>query len=562
MGDERNRLQWIRPTLLLFGIFILALGLRSQIAAIPFERDEGEYAYIAQRWLEGELPYRGSFDQKPPGVFAVYAVCQRLFGESPAAIHWLAQVCGLGTLACVFWLGWRLYSLAAGACAALLCTFLLSDPNVTGQAANTEVFMILPLTVALLAALTARERGSAAWALATGLLCGGAILFKQVAWANTAFIGLYFLVCGGPSRWRLFAAFAIGFALVLLVVAGYFAASGTWEPFYDCVIGFNLKYSGIIPISRYPSAFAQGLGEVLLTAWPIYAVAGATLLGMTAVALRRGWRAVPGADRLLIAWLLFSYAGVATGGYFRDHYFIQALPALALLAGRGIARLGRALAPAAEDGPWPYLVATALVAYGVWNERLYYFPGSPANKSVNVYGDVLFAEAIPVARFIAERSTSSERIFVLGSEPEVYYYARRQAATRYIFMHPLIWPSPDTRERQAVVLEQLSRTPPDWIVTVFVPHSFAIYRQTPLDLFVGVRRLLRDAYEVAGYVRPGPEGAPGNEIVAGAPAVRRWNEQPLWYSSNTPPWTSMVIWRLRTPTGHAPAATSLIRPTE
>src|SRR5262249_42370580 len=48
----------------------LALMLRWPIAAIPLERDEGEYAYIAQRWLAGEVPYKGSFDQKPPGVFA------------------------------------------------------------------------------------------------------------------------------------------------------------------------------------------------------------------------------------------------------------------------------------------------------------------------------------------------------------------------------------------------------------------------------------------------------------------------------------------------------------
>ena len=42
---------------------VLALGavLRFPIAGMPLERDEGGYAYIAQRWLQGETPYRHSF---------------------------------------------------------------------------------------------------------------------------------------------------------------------------------------------------------------------------------------------------------------------------------------------------------------------------------------------------------------------------------------------------------------------------------------------------------------------------------------------------------------------
>src|SRR5437588_10988517 len=79
----------------------VACLLRWPIADVPLERDEGEYAYIAQRWRLGELPYRDSFDQKPPGAFAAYAVFFRLFGESVAAIHWGTQLYTLGTLALI-----------------------------------------------------------------------------------------------------------------------------------------------------------------------------------------------------------------------------------------------------------------------------------------------------------------------------------------------------------------------------------------------------------------------------------------------------------------------------
>ena len=83
-------------------IFGWALCLRAPIAHIPLDRDEGEYAYIGQRALVGEIPYKTSFDQKPPGAFLIYALIERGIGTSPAAIHWATQFYTLGTLALVF----------------------------------------------------------------------------------------------------------------------------------------------------------------------------------------------------------------------------------------------------------------------------------------------------------------------------------------------------------------------------------------------------------------------------------------------------------------------------
>ena len=59
-----------RDWVALAAVLLLGLSLRAPIADIFLERDEGGYAYVAQRWLKGEVPYQHSFDQKPPGVYA------------------------------------------------------------------------------------------------------------------------------------------------------------------------------------------------------------------------------------------------------------------------------------------------------------------------------------------------------------------------------------------------------------------------------------------------------------------------------------------------------------
>lgn len=79
-------------------VLALALLLRAAGADVPLERDEGEYAYIAWQWLEGVVPYVEPFDQKPPAVFAAYALILATLGDSPSAIHWGAQLQLLGAL--------------------------------------------------------------------------------------------------------------------------------------------------------------------------------------------------------------------------------------------------------------------------------------------------------------------------------------------------------------------------------------------------------------------------------------------------------------------------------
>ena len=244
----------------LAALFLLGLGLRAPIAGIFLERDEGEYAYVAQRWLKGEVPYRDSFDQKPPGVFAAYAAIERVSSGSPAAIHWGAQLYTLLTLCLVFLLGRRLFGEAAGFAAGALAAFMTADHSLLGNSANCETFMLLPLAAAFLAALLAKERDSWRWAMASGACAGLSLLFKQVALTDALFYLALLILARDLRRKRsIVTAFVGGAAAVWVPVAAYFAAKGAWGPFYDCVVGYNLSYAGGIPPIRLPEELLDHL---------------------------------------------------------------------------------------------------------------------------------------------------------------------------------------------------------------------------------------------------------------------------------------------------------------
>src|SRR5215813_1136456 len=100
-----------KPILLALVIIVLVTAaLRLLLLNIPFERDEGEYAYIAWRLGHGELPYRDWVDQKPPAVFWVYRLALALPMEPVAAIHLVAAAFAAATAVALWFLARRFTS--------------------------------------------------------------------------------------------------------------------------------------------------------------------------------------------------------------------------------------------------------------------------------------------------------------------------------------------------------------------------------------------------------------------------------------------------------------------
>ena len=508
-----------RAWLALAAVLLLGLALRWPVASLPLERDEGGYAYIAQRWLQGEAPYRESFDQKPPGIYAAYAAIERALGESPAAIHWGTQLWCLLTVAMVFWLGRKLFGEEAGFAAGALAAFMTVDHGLLANAANTERFMIAPLAAAFLAALLAAERESWLWALACGACTGLALLFKQVALTNAIFYAI--LLALSKRRVPLLGAFLAGAALLLVPVALYLKAAGVWPAFYDCVIGYNFAYGGATALPDYFKNFALAMGRTLPSLWPVYLFA---LFGL--------FQATAPAVRVVLAWLAFSFLGSCAGGYFRVHYLLQAAPPLAVLAGFGIAQACKKLRL-----PGRRALALLIVLQGVLSGLWYYLPGPALAKSRRLYGANPFPEAVAAAKLIAERTNSQDRVFIFGSEPEILYYARRKSAERYIYVYPLMADAPGTAARQAEALAQVRSADPKMVVTVFVRTSFLASVRAPLNIFNGVKDLLRGYHLLA--VMPAQRGNIG-AMVLGEDAQRMWKRSPMWYDRRI--WGFLAVW--------------------
>jgi hypothetical protein len=242
--------------------------------------------------------------------------------------------------------------------------------------------------------------------------------------------------------------------------------------------------------------------------WGLVGIVGAAGL---VVAARD--RKTPSAAPFCVGLLAFSLAATAAGFYWRQHYFILTLPAVAILMGAAVSAGRRMLAevrlPKAVQLSAIGVFVAALAYAGV-QQREILLEKPPAEACRMLYGLNPFPEAVEIAGYLRENTSPDDRLAVLGSEPEIYFYAHRLSATGYVYVYPLMEPQRYAREMQDGMIEEIKKAQPKYIVMVsptFRPPyelrtSWLWYPDSEKALFAWMDDWVRTNYEVVGLDIP------------------------------------------------------------
>src|SRR4051794_17164218 len=125
-----------------------------------FDDDESQYAAIAELLRAGGRLYRdGGVDFKPPGIYWTYAGVFDVAGRyAMGAVHAVALGVVVATACVLAAIGARLATRRAGLYAGLGYGVFTTVCYPKLLAANTEIFMMLALSGAVLLVVRARER--------------------------------------------------------------------------------------------------------------------------------------------------------------------------------------------------------------------------------------------------------------------------------------------------------------------------------------------------------------------------------------------------------------------
>jgi hypothetical protein len=176
----------------------------------------------------------------------------------------------------------------------------------------------------------------------------------------------------------------------------------------------------------------------------------------------------------------------SAGLYFRNQYFILLLPAVAILAGLAVDAVARRLtavrAPIVRYG-LPCALAAGPLLHLVYLERAILFTGTPHQVSRALYGVAPFPESVEIARYIRDRTSPDDRIAVVGSEPQIYFYAGRRAATGYVYTYALMEPHPYAASMQRQMIREIEAHDPRFVVFVKVMNSWLLTTASDQTIF-------------------------------------------------------------------------------
>ena len=375
-------------------IFLLAALTRLAHSGILWA-EEGLPLAAARELLAGKVLYRGIWFDKPPLLPLAYLLWAAHAG-------WILRLAGAAYVTLASWIAYRfacdLWGVREGLWAAALLAFSLTFymPSAVIPLAS-DLLMLAPH----LAAVWLAWRGRAYWA---GVLAGVAFLTNAK--------GIFVLAACAVWNWRALPWLALGFATPNAIAGGWLAAQGALGGAIDEVWKWGRIYAaGTFVESPLANAFERTWHWAGFHA----AIVLAALAGLRAEKQR--WK--------FAAWVLIALVGVAVGRRFFPRYFFLLLPAVAIAAARGFT-LSRRHAivfallltiPLARFGP-PY-VALALRGPESWRD---------------VAMDQDSRHAASIAR---ELTKGSDTIFVWGFRPDLYVYADRHAASRFLDSQPL-----------------------------------------------------------------------------------------------------------------------------
>jgi hypothetical protein len=402
------------------GVFLVTLAAAvavrySGLFISVIDWDESLYALMAERWLDGALPYDAVWDQHSVGLPALFALVLSLFPKSILALR-LSACIAVAIAATSLVVATRMIDRRPIVSIVVAALYIGWTARLWGLAANTEIYLnalIAPAMVLLMRDIVAEDRqGSLVRVGAGALLFGVALQIKHVVAAETALflVAVATLCLRRRTPWRIGAVALGGLALPTALVIAYFHLNGLVEEYIRAVIDSNLVYAASRP----------SLGEILHE-FPrsLFLPVAIAAAGIAAVAYRP--------DRLrwlLAAWAVAAGIDVVLPGQFWPHYFLLLAPAAALLAGVVVSR---------ARIRWTGLSAAASIAVAVL-----------LTNPIGIVNDAMKVRALAAAdapRMVAERIGSqlaaAEPIFVFNYQPVVYLLSDAGLPTRHVL--PADW---------------------------------------------------------------------------------------------------------------------------
>jgi hypothetical protein len=439
----------------------LVLAQRQLYVGLGF--DESYFLYEGWAVNHHLVPYRDFTEFKPPVLFWMNGLAQKLFGVQGAHYRWmfvLLLVLSTGSLFLVLCRRGAVRPLAFLAAAAV--AYALLAPHLHDSGLDDSETIGMELFLLGVAALLWTGRGVEIAGALGGALLALVVLSKEpyapavvATWATLGFVARDDRVLD----WRRYAKLTLlGVAAVAVPVLLYLAVNGA-IPFYVRNIRVYFHY-----VKEIGCSHPHSLRELFLQAWPrltekllIRDMLESSVPLLVAFAVLPAWGLATRVG-LVLAVLGGLYA-VTVGGCYWNHYFVMGLAGLSLWIVLGALALSRHLDGASRDlrrwAVWAIMAGVVVHMGPIVEVTARSLPAGHAPENLTSLPPWILA-------YVKQNTTPADYVLTDGG-PEFYVITGRKPPTREVcFLDELIDDSAGRtdEERLATVRQELRARPP------------------------------------------------------------------------------------------------------
>ena len=518
---SKGRSQYFYWAILIL-VILFAGFIRLRLLSIPLERDEGEFAYMGQLILQGIPPYLISYNMKLPGIYGAYALMMFVFGQTVEGIHVGFLLINGATTILIFLLVKRLYDSYTALIASASFAILSVSPTVLGTSAHASHFVLLPALGGILLILRAIDSNKLTHVFWGGILLGLSFTMKQPGLFFIIFAFLYLLL----HRLRLQRAplrffvkegslFLLGAIIPFVLTCLILYRAGVFEKFWFWTFSYAFEYGSQVSFPMGIQMFFIQSANVIGRLYLFWGIAGGGIIALF-------WNKTARTQRtFVLGFSVFSFLAVCPGLYFRSHYFVFFLPAVSLLIGIAIGSFKELILKLQPKFRFISTVLFLVVfSLGVFQYKSFFFDLTPVQACRSMYGLNPFPESIEIAKYIKEHSKEGDKIAVMGSEPQIYFYANRHSATGYIYTYPLMEDQKYALRMQKEMVQEIEEAQPKYLVFVNVFGSWMVEEGSVKYIFNWYREYARENFDLVGVVN----------MLWGVKTEYRWDNEAIHYS--------------------------------
>lgn len=519
--------QKLTPAKIFFFITLcLVIFVRLRLLSMPLDRDEGCWAYGGWLLLDGNPPYKYFYELKMPGIYFLYTLIMLIFGQSTEGIRIGVLVFILINIFLVYKLFRKISGDSHNSLLSSAFYGLLSlDSGTLSLSGYSTHFVLTFVMLAVIFAYDALKQNISMKFFISGLFAGISFIIKQPAIYFILFFLIYIFIMSLLSRCQkkkiIFDIFLYitGALAVFFIICIIMQLNGVFDRFWFMTIKYAMKHSNMVNIKgaignfifflKYTSVFFN----TILFFFIVY-------IFFIIFFIKDINKKI-----LYIILLMFSFSFVLSGFYFRGHYFIIfALPAALVFFDKFTDKFDEKEIISAKVKYIFFICSFILL---IITQNNIFFKLNPYQVSRYIFGINPFPESLEIAKYLVKNTNKDDRIAILGSESQIFFYAKRKSATGYTSFIHLMENNQIADEMQKEAIREIEDSQFKYLIFVNIPTSWAKNPGSSTRIFEWFQnKVQKKQIEVVGLINIISNNK--TEFIWGKKAVNYKLKNPLW----------------------------------